>query len=61
MQVHITVIDMSGKKVQDITDRLLPAGMHRVEVPAKGLKNGVYLLNVVTANGTETIKMVVKH
>ena len=61
MQVHITVIDMSGKKVQDVTDRLLPAGMHRVEVPAKGLKNGVYLLNVVTANGTEMIKMVVQH
>ncbi len=47
-QVRIDLVDMLGRRVGTVHEGWVPAGTRRrVEIPARGLSSGVYLLHIV--------------
>ena len=60
MQVRITLYDASGRRVRTLADGLLPQGEQLVNASVSGLASGTYHLEVRTAKGMLTQKVVVR-
>jgi hypothetical protein len=56
-RVRLDVCDLLGRDVATLRDEILPAGEHEVAWDARERAGGVYLVRVVTPNGTATGKM----
>ena len=56
--VKLSVIDLTGRKVIDVTNSTETKGAHQHQVKLTDLSSGVYLLNFVTDNGSFNTKFV---
>lgn len=60
MRVRVTLYDATGRQVRSVLDGLLPQGEQLVQASVSGLAKGVYHLEVRTAKGRLTQKVVVR-
>jgi len=60
-RVTITVMDVTGRVVQTLTDREVPAGRGSVTLNASGMTPGVYFVTMRTSGATLTRKLAVVH
>ncbi len=51
--VHLTLYDISGRRVKTLIDDTVPAGVHNTELDAENLPSGLYIYRLKI--GTETI------
>ncbi len=58
-QVGVEVYNIIGEKVITVTPNRLTAGSNSIKLDTQALTNGVYLVNIVTAQGTTTQKLTV--
>lgn len=49
-QIKISLFDITGKLIQEITNRVFPSGTHRLAIQAEQLPTGIYVV-VFEANG----------
>jgi len=57
--VDIRIYSAQGHEVSRLASQVLPAGQHRMSLKAAHLTAGVYVVKLVTANGTQTKKITV--
>jgi hypothetical protein len=57
-QVTVNMYDLSGKLISTIFEQSLPSGTNFIKVPVHLLSNGVYLLEIKTNSGRETLKFI---
>ena len=57
---RLTVVDLSGREIKVLTDKLSEAGSHIITLDASNLRPQVYLITLRTANGVLTKKISVK-
>ncbi|MFB0924687.1 MAG: PKD domain-containing protein, partial [Vicingaceae bacterium] len=57
-QTEIFVTDVVGNSVAQISNEMLNAGEHKLNWQATNIANGVYLLNVKTANSLQVKKLI---
>ena len=55
--VTVTVVDILGRTVRILVDRVMPAGTHRTEFDGNGLASGVYLYRLSTGRFSTTRTM----
>jgi hypothetical protein len=55
--VELTIFDISGRKVESISDGYQGSGVHRIDWSAKGLSSGIYFYRIKAGDYTETKKM----
>jgi hypothetical protein len=60
-KVSITVHDANGAQVVPIINSNYKAGVQTINLNTSGLRNGTYIVRVVTSKGTNNIKLVVLH
>ena len=58
-QISVDVFNMLGEKVYSVNQTSIAAGEHYIKIDTQELANGVYMVNVVTSEGTTTKKFVV--
>lgn len=58
--VTIRVFNVTGQMVAELTNQEYSAGSYNVNVDLNKFKAGVYMVNMTTANGTITQKLIVK-
>ncbi len=58
--IEFTLIDLQGKIVEGIASQNFDAGKHEVKMDLKGLKPGIYLLEVKTENGVFAHKVIIE-
>ena len=56
--VKIDLIDIYGKKMQTVIDKLLLAGNQRIHVETKQLVNGIYFLRLEIAEKTKLLRLI---
>jgi len=56
--VKITLCDLNGKVVKEITDGIKPAGEYRIPVDCRNLSSGIYLLQSKIQESKKTMKVV---
>jgi Domain of unknown function (DUF4082)/Secretion system C-terminal sorting domain len=57
---RLTIVDLSGREVKVLTDKLSEAGSHIINLDASNLRPQVYLVTLRTANAVLTKKISVK-
>ncbi len=57
--IEINICDVTGRKVSNLQQGEMQAGMHSLAINRSDLKAGIYLINVTTQNGTFAHKLVV--
>jgi PKD repeat protein len=57
-QTEIFILDIIGNRVAQISNEILNAGEHKLNWQATNIANGVYLLNVKTANSLQVKKLI---
>lgn len=57
---RLTIVDLSGREIKVLTDKLSEAGSHVINLDASNLRPQVYLVTLKTANGVLTKKITVK-
>lgn len=58
-QVNISIADLVGRKIQTIQQGQMQAGIHSLSIDKAHLTPGIYLINVETAKGAFSHKLVV--
>ena len=58
-QVSFTVMDLTGRKVMDINQGLMPAGKHTFTLETRNLQAGVYYYTIQAGSFTQTKQMVI--
>jgi hypothetical protein len=61
---RLTISDLytiSGKKIRELINEVLPAGEHEVELNVNDLPNGLYMIRVRSGNRVEYKKLLVVH
>jgi PKD repeat protein len=57
-QTEIFILDIIGNRVAQISNEILNAGEHKLNWQATNIANGVYLLNIKTANALQVKKLI---
>lgn len=57
---RLSVYDLTGRRVQTLTDEPRPAGSHELDWPAPTLPAGLYVLELQTDEGTARTRVVVR-
>jgi hypothetical protein len=55
--IAIDLIDLQGKKILNIVNRMVEVGNHDIELDVNNLQSGIYLVQVKTENGMFIHKM----
>lgn len=55
--MQVAVYNVLGEQVRVLADGVFPSGEHSVTFEANGLPSGLYLLRMMTPQGTFTRKM----
>ena len=58
--VQIQILELSGKKVETITNAYFPAGNHSVTFERNRLRSGIYFYRIKTDNTTESKMMTIR-
>jgi hypothetical protein len=58
--VTIKVYDITGQLVSVVTSQDYAAGSHSINLNVEKLNSGIYFVNMTTANGTASKKMIIK-
>lgn len=58
-QVNITVMDITGKIVKEISNEFFNKGNNQIQFSVADLTNGLYFISMESANGTKTSRLVV--
>jgi len=56
-QVRLAIYDVAGRRVAEILNQTLPAGVHQVEFDGTGLASGVYFYRISTSTVSSTRSM----
>lgn len=59
--ISVTVYNILGKKVKDITNRTYSSGSHRVSIDGTGLPNGIYFYNLKHDDVLHVRRMTIVH
>jgi len=57
-KVDISVFDISGKMVKQVSNKVFTAGNHKLNIDLGDYPGGIYYCRMSTSHGAETIKMV---
>ena len=57
-QVTLTILDITGKQIEQLLSKVLPRGNHKILWNTKGLKRGIYFSRFITSEGTKSTKMI---
>ncbi|HWB62562.1 MAG TPA: T9SS type A sorting domain-containing protein, partial [Chitinophagales bacterium] len=57
-ELHLSLIDMTGKKVKEILNATETAGSHRYYLDVSDLPSGLYLVNCMSNNGSFNTKFI---
>jgi hypothetical protein len=55
--VEIKIFDNTGKELETLVNRILPAGKYETQWNAGNYSSGIYYCKLISANFTESIKM----
>jgi hypothetical protein len=58
--VKIIIYDILGREIETVINNFQTTGSHVVKFNAKNLTSGVYICNMLTDYGTQSIKMILK-
>jgi uncharacterized protein YodC (DUF2158 family) len=58
--VLVEFFDMTGKKVKEFKTNQLTPGIQKIGFSSDGLKDGVYLCKIITKEGVEAKRVIVK-
>lgn len=59
--VTITLFDLTGNKVQSVTNQTYRAGYHHLTINTSALNSGIYFCRLATPEGVTTQKIIVSH
>lgn len=59
-RVIVTLFDISGRKISDIIDESLSAGLNTRQFERQGLSSGVYFIKIISGSETLTRKLVLQ-
>lgn len=57
-QVILTILDITGKQIEQLLSENLPKGNHKILWNTKGLKRGIYFSRFITNDGIKSTKMI---
>lgn len=60
-KVNIEIYNQIGQKVSNLYNSIIPAGESMIEIPTSELNNGIYIVNVASADNNKMLKLVVSH
>ena len=60
MQINLAVYDVSGRKVKDVLNSSMEAGIHSVNFNRNGFESGIYIIKLSTSEGYRTSKMIIR-
>jgi len=56
--MRIVLLDISGKMINEITNQKIPQGNFTITYDGSDLENGMYFVQLITENKTETLRLV---